>query len=62
MFTNGILGLIVLLADIFAIYKITNSSESTGIKVLWIAIVLILPLIGLIAWFFAGPGNKALKL
>jgi hypothetical protein len=62
MFTNGILGLIVLLADIFAIFKIANSSESTGIKVLWIAIVLILPLIGLIAWFFAGPGDKALKL
>lgn len=62
MFTNGILGLIVLLADIFAIFKIANSSESTGIKVLWIAIVLILPLIGLIAWFFAGPGDKTLKL
>lgn len=62
MFTNGILGIIVLLADIFAIFKIANSSESTGIKVLWIAIVLILPLIGLIAWFFAGPGDKALKL
>lgn len=62
MFTNGILGLIVLLADIFAIFKIANSSESTGVKVLWIAIVLILPLIGLIAWFFAGPGDKALKL
>jgi len=31
-------------------------------KVLWIAIVLILPIIGLIAWFFAGPGDKALKI
>jgi len=62
MATNGILGLIILLADIFAIIKIAGSSESTAIKVLWIAIVLILPLIGLIVWFVAGPGNKALKL
>lgn len=62
MSTNGILGLIILLADIFAIYKIANSSESIGIKILWILIVLILPILGLIAWFFAGPGDKALKL
>jgi len=62
MSTNGILGLIILLADIFAILKIAKSSESTIMKVVWIAIVLILPIIGLIAWFFAGPGNKTLKL
>jgi len=62
MQANGILGLIILLADIFALIKIVQSSASTGIKILWVAIVLILPLIGLIAWFFAGPGNKKLKL
>ncbi len=62
MSTNGILGLIILLADIFAIIKIAKSSESTIMKVVWIAIVLILPIIGLIVWFFAGPGNKTLKL
>ena len=62
MSTNSILGLIVLLADIFAIYKIAKCSESTGMKILWILIVLILPLLGLIAWFFAGPGDKSLKL
>ncbi len=59
---NGIVGLIILLADIFAILKIANSSESTGMKVLWIVIVLVLPILGLIAWFFVGPGDKALKL
>lgn len=62
MSINGILGLIILLADIFAILKIAQSSESTAMKILWIAIVLILPLIGLIVWFFVGPGDKALKL
>lgn len=62
MSTNGILGLIILLADIFAIIKIAKSSESTIMKVIWIAVVLILPVIGLIVWFFAGPGDKALKI
>jgi len=62
MSTNGLLGLIILLADIFAIIKVAKSSESAIMKVLWIAIVLILPIIGLIAWFFAGPGDKALKI
>ena len=62
MSTNNILGLIILLADIFAILKIAKSSESTGMKILWILIVLIFPLLGLIAWFFAGPGDKALRL
>ncbi len=61
MLTN-VFGLIIFLADIFAIFKIVKSAESTLVKVLWIAIVLVLPLIGLIAWFFAGPGDKALKL
>lgn len=62
MQTNGLIGLIILLADIFAIFKIIKSAESTVMKILWVAIVLILPVIGLIAWFFAGPGDKALKL
>ena len=59
---NGILGLIILLLDIFAILKIAQSSTSTGMKALWVVIVLILPVIGLIVWFLAGPGDKSFKL
>ena len=62
MEVNGILGLIVLIADIFAIIKIVQSSASTGLKILWVVIVLVLPLIGLIVWFFIGPGDKQLKI
>lgn len=62
MEVNGILGLIILLLDIFAILKIANCSTSTGMKALWIVIVLILPIIGLIAWFVSGPGDKSFKL
>ena len=62
MSLNGILAIVILIADIFAILKITQSSVSTGKQILWIVLVLILPVIGLIAWFFAGPGNKDFKL
>ena len=62
MSLNGILGIIILIADIFAILKISQSSASTGKKVLWILLVILLPVIGLIAWFFVGPGNKDFKI
>jgi hypothetical protein len=52
---SGILGLIILIADIWAIVKTFESSSSTGIKVLWIVLILILPVLGLILWWVAGP-------
>lgn len=61
MSLNALLGFTILIADIFAILKITQSSVSMGKQILWIAIVIILPVIGLIAWFLAGPGNKDFK-
>jgi succinate dehydrogenase/fumarate reductase cytochrome b subunit len=55
MEVSGILGLLVLLADVWAILNIFQSSSSTGSKALWIALVLVLPLLGVIIWYFAGP-------
>ena len=55
MFEYGILGLLILIADIYAVVKIVGSGASTGAKVLWILAVLIFPLLGLIVWLFAGP-------
>jgi Phospholipase_D-nuclease N-terminal len=52
---NGIWGLIVLIADIWAIVNIFQSSASTGRKVLWTLLVVLLPVLGFIIWFFAGP-------
>ena len=50
-----ILGIIVLILDIWAILKIVGSSASTGSKILWILIILILPIIGFLIWYFMGP-------
>ena len=52
---GGLIGLIILIADIWAIVNVFQSGASTGKKVLWIVLILILPIIGLILWFFAGP-------
>lgn len=56
---GGIIGLIILALDIWAIINIFGSSASTGTKVLWILLVLLLPLIGLIIWLFAGPRSRS---
>ena len=52
---GGIFGLLVLIADVWAIVNISQSSASTGKKVLWIVLVLLLPVIGLILWYLLGP-------
>ena len=56
---SGILGLLILIADVWAILNIFQSSSSTGSKALWIVLVLVLPLLGVIVWYFAGPRESA---
>ncbi|WP_417830566.1 PLDc N-terminal domain-containing protein [Thalassospira sp.] len=57
---GGIIGLLILIADIWAIVNIMGSGASTGAKVLWTVLVVVLPVLGLIIWFFAGPrGGRA---
>lgn len=50
--------LIILIADIYAIVMILQSSAKSIEKLIWSLAVLLLPLIGLIVWYFAGPGKK----
>jgi len=54
-------GLVVLILDIWAIVSIIGSGASTGAKVLWILLILILPIVGFIIWLIAGPkGGRAI--
>jgi hypothetical protein len=56
----GLFGILVLIADIYAIYQVLTSAASTGAKVLWTLLILILPVVGFIIWLIAGPrGAKA---
>jgi hypothetical protein len=52
---GGLFGLLVLAGDIWAIINIFQSSASNEKKLLWILVVVLLPLLGLILWFFLGP-------
>jgi hypothetical protein len=52
---GGVWGLIVLIADVWAIVNIIQSRATTGVKVLWIVVVAVLPVLGVILWYFMGP-------
>jgi hypothetical protein len=51
---SGFLGFLILVADIWAILNIVQSSASMGKKLVWILVVLFLPIVGLIIWWLAG--------
>lgn len=51
----NIIGLIILILDIIALFSVWSSGAATTTKLLWTLLILILPIIGLIAWFFLGP-------
>jgi hypothetical protein len=56
-----ILGLIVLVLDVYAIYQVLTSAASTAAKVIWTLVIIILPVLGFIAWLIAGPKGKPIR-
>jgi len=52
---NSLWGILVLIADVWAIVNIMQSSAETGRKVLWTVLVVLLPVLGFILWYFLGP-------
>lgn len=55
---GGIVGLLILAGDIWAIINIFQSSASNEKKLIWILAVVLLPLLGLILWFLLGPRDR----
>ena len=58
----GLLGLIVVVLNVYAIFKILTSGASTAAKVIWTLVILILPVIGFIAWLIAGPKGGSVNV
>ena len=56
---GGILGVLILIGDIWALINILQSSAANEKKLLWVVVVVLLPLLGLILWFFLGPRDRA---
>ncbi|MCX5787954.1 MAG: PLDc N-terminal domain-containing protein [Elusimicrobia bacterium] len=51
---RGLLGLVILVLDILAIIECLKSAKPTIQKALWIIVILVLPLVGLILYYFFG--------
>jgi hypothetical protein len=56
---TGIVGLLILVLDVWAILNIANASASMGAKLIWIVLILLLPVVGVILWWLFGPISKA---
>lgn len=52
---NGVAGVLIVAGGIWAILNISQSAASNGKKLIWILAVVLLPLLGLILWYFLGP-------
>ncbi len=46
---------LIVLADLWAIVRTLRSDAHPRQKILWVAIVLLLPFIGVVAWILFGP-------
>ncbi|WP_164880080.1 PLD nuclease N-terminal domain-containing protein [Paenirhodobacter ferrireducens] len=55
MHLNGVWGLVILALDLWALVSIVTSGRSTGSKVLWALLVILLPVLGFLVWLVAGP-------
>ena len=56
---NGLWGLLIFAGDVWAIINILQSSASSEKKLVWIIAVVLLPVLGLVLWYFLGPrGGK----
>ena len=58
---SGIFGLLILIADIWAIINVIQSGAGMGSKVLWVVLIVILPIIGFILWLLLGPKSAKAK-
>ncbi|WP_165681127.1 PLDc N-terminal domain-containing protein [Metapseudomonas otitidis] len=55
---NSLAGLVILALDIWAILNVIKSKAEIGMKVLWVLLIVLLPVLGLIIWSIAGPRGE----
>lgn len=58
----GLIGALVFIAGIYAIYHIVSSNETAVKKVLWVLGVVLFPIVGFIVWLIAGPRRSAIHI
>ena len=55
----GLLGLLILILDVFAIVDCLKTHKDTGKIVLWIVLILVLPFLGMLLYFLVGRSKSA---
>lgn len=48
-------GVVIFALDVWAIASVINTDTPNGKKIIWILLIAVLPVVGLLAWWFAGP-------
>jgi hypothetical protein len=51
---SALISLVILILDIIAIVEVVRSGKSTGEKLVWILVILLLPVLGMILWYLIG--------
>jgi len=51
----GVIGLLVLALNIWALFSVWTSAASIAAKIIWSIVIFALPVIGVIAWLVFGP-------
>jgi hypothetical protein len=54
----GLIGLLIFVADVWAILNIVQSGDENLKKAIWIAVIVVLPVLGLVLWFLFGPRGR----
>ncbi len=55
---EGFFGVLYFIAIVYAVLKIVKSSVDDGRKAMWIAIVVLVPIFGVVIWYLIGPGRS----
>jgi len=55
---GGLLGILILIGDVYAVLNVVQSPKTLAVKATWIVAILLLPLAGLIAWALFGPRER----
>lgn len=58
----GILGLLILIADIYAIFQVFSSRVYGLAKILWTLVIVVFPVVGFIIWLIAGPRGATVRV
>ena len=53
----SLIGLLILILDIYVIYQVIKGPGEAGIKAVWVIVVLFLPIVGPILYLLLGRGR-----